>query len=140
MTVISFIAMYLLMYSMVDSFSNIFNNVNQFYMAGVMTGAMIIIEIVLMSNMYKNKRKNILVIALSLFALVFCFIFTRKQTAVSDKQFLRSMIPHHGAAILMVKETELKDPDVQKLADDIISAQQKEIDFMKAKLKKIEEK
>lgn len=36
MTVLSYIAMYVLMYAMVDRWSNVFNNVNQLYMAGLM--------------------------------------------------------------------------------------------------------
>lgn len=35
MTVMSFIAMYVLMYAMVNSFENVYMNVNQFYMAGL---------------------------------------------------------------------------------------------------------
>jgi len=62
------------------------------------------------------------------------------QTGVSDRQLLKSMIPHHAAAILMVKGAKISDPEVQKLGDNIIAAQQKEIDFMKAKLKEIDNK
>ena len=50
------------------------------------------------------------------------------------------MIPHHAAAILMVKGAKISDPEIKKLADDIIAAQQKEIDFMKAKLETMDKK
>lgn len=130
--------MYALMYSMVDQFANMIPNINQFYMAGLMTMPMIIIELILMRSMYRNKKLNLLLIILSTVLLVAFLLFIRKQSAVSDKQFLKSMIPHHAAAILMVKETDLKDPELQKLANEIIVAQQKEIDFMKAKIKEIE--
>lgn len=36
MTLLSFVAMYILMYSMVDKINNVFSNVNQLYMAGLM--------------------------------------------------------------------------------------------------------
>jgi len=36
MTVVSFIAMYILMYAMVDRFANVYPSFNQFYMAGLM--------------------------------------------------------------------------------------------------------
>jgi uncharacterized protein (DUF305 family) len=137
MAVLSFIAMYFLMYSMVDSFSNVISNINQFYMAALMTAPMLILEMLLMRSMYKNKRLNTLIVLISSLVLILCFLFIRKQTAVSDKQFLKSMIPHHAAAILMVEQTELTDPEIQKLANDIISAQQKEIEFMKSKLKEM---
>jgi uncharacterized protein (DUF305 family) len=138
MAVLSFITMYALMYSMVDSFDNVINNVNQFYMTGLMTAPMILIEMALMGVMYKNKKLNLIISSVSAIALVLCFFLIRKQVNVSDKQFLRSMIPHHAAAILMVKETQMQDPEIQKLARDIISAQQSEIEFMKAKLRQME--
>ncbi len=137
---ISYIAMFILMYSMVDVFANVVPNINQFYMAGLMTAPMIIIEILIMGSMYMNKKINAIIISVSAIVLVACFLFIRNQSGVSDKQFLKSMIPHHGAAILMVKETKLNDPEIKKLGDDIISSQQKEIDFMKAKLKELDSK
>lgn len=140
MVIISFIAMFILMYSMVDKMSNVVINVNQFYMAGLMTAPMIIIEMILMRSMYANKKFNTIIISISAVMLVTCFLFIRYQTTVSDKQFLKSMIPHHAAAILMVKEAKITDPEIKKLADDIISSQQKEIDFMKAKIKEMENK
>ena len=140
MVVISFIAMFILMYSMVDKFANVIVNVNQFYMAGLMTAPMIIIEMLLMGSMYMNKKLNLIIISISAVVLIACFFFIRVQTGVSDKQFLKSMIPHHAAAILMVKGAEISNPEVKKLADDIIAAQQKEIDFMKAKIKEMDNK
>ncbi|MEO7764671.1 MAG: DUF305 domain-containing protein [Ferruginibacter sp.] len=140
MVIISFIAMFILMYSMVDKFENVIINVNQFYMAGLMTAPMIIIEMILMSSMYKNKKMNGIIITISAVALAACFLFIRYQTTVGDKQFLKSMIPHHAAAILMVKEAKITDPEIIKLADDIISSQQKEINFMKAKIKELDSK
>ena len=140
MVIISFIAMFILMYSMVDKFANVVPNINQFYMAGLMIAAMLIIEMVVMSSMYMHKKTNAVIIGISAVALVTCFLFIQNQTAVTDKQFLKSMIPHHAAAILMVKEAKITDPEIKKLADDIILSQQKEIDFMKAKIKEMENK
>ena len=134
MAVLSFISMYVLMYAMVDTFSNVIPNINQFYMAGLMTLPMIIIEIVLMGSMYKNKKLNYIVIALSSIVLIAFFLFIRQQSFVSDKQFLKSMIPHHASAILMCEKTNLQDPELQELCTSIISGQQAEIDQMKAKL------
>jgi len=140
MILLSFVAMYILMYSMVDIFDNVIPNINQIYMAGLMTAPMIIIEIILMGSMYKNKKLNYAILAFGMVLLVGCFLLIRNQTTVSDKQFLKSMIPHHGAAILMVREANIIDPEIKKLAENIILSQQKEIDFMKAKLKEIEDR
>lgn len=134
MAILSYIAMFFLMYAMVDKFENVVPNINQFYMAGLMTASMIIIELILMRDMYKKKELNLLIIAISTTILISCFLFIQNQTAVSEKQFLKSMIPHHAAAVLMVKEAHIFDPEIKKLADGIITSQQKEIDFMKTKL------
>jgi uncharacterized membrane protein len=138
MALLSFVAMYVLMYSMVDVFANVYPNINQFYMAGLMASPMVIIEIALMGSMYKNKKSNALIVVVSFIALIVFFLFIRRQTAVSDKQFLKSMIPHHASAILMCKQTDIQDPEIKKLCDDIISGQQIEIDQMKAKLKELD--
>ena len=56
MTVLSYIAMYVLMYAMVDHWANVFNNVNQACMAGLMAIPMALIERVLMRGMYRTAR------------------------------------------------------------------------------------
>lgn len=138
MAILSFLAMYILMYAMVDTFSNVFMNINQFYMAGLMTSPMIIIELLLMGSMYKNKKINILLIAGSTVLLITFFLLIRQQAAVDDKQFIKSMIPHHSGAILMCEHADIKDPELKKLCEQIRSGQQTEIDQMKAKLNELE--
>lgn len=138
MLLLSFIAMYILMYAMVDSFSNVLPNINQFYMAGLMTMPMLLIELIVMGAMYMNKKLNIALLATGLVLMAGFYLCIRQQTAVQDKQFLKSMIPHHGAAILMVEKAKLSDPEVKKLADGIIKTQQQEIEQMKAMIKELE--
>lgn len=137
MAVISFKLMYLLMYAMVDVWGNVFSNYNQFYMAGLMVSPMIILELVLMRPMYENRKWNALIVVGCLLLLVLFWSGVRQQSAINDEQFLKSMIPHHGAAILMCKQTSLEDPEIKELCQNIISGQQAEIDFMKAKLNSI---
>jgi hypothetical protein len=134
MAVSSFISMFILMYMMVDSFSNVYVNLNQFYMAGIMTAPMVIIELFVMGSMYPNKKFNTLILVISLAILLLLIFLLRKQIAIGDREFLRSMIPHHGAAILMCKQATLRDPEILALCKNIGTAQQSEIDFMKAKL------
>ena len=62
MTVLSFISMYVLMYSMANTINDVYNSLNQFYMAGLMTAPMVIVELLLMAGMYKNKKLNTLLI------------------------------------------------------------------------------
>ena len=134
MGILSFICMYILMYSMTDTINNVFPNVNQFYMAALMAMPMIIIELILMRNMYTNKTLNMAIGIFSTVALIAFYLLIRQQTGVSDRQFLRSMIPHHSGAILMCEKADIQDPEVKKLCEEIIASQQREIAQMKAKL------
>lgn len=109
MTVLSFIAMYVLIYAMVDRFENVFPNVNQASMAGLMTAPMVIIELIVMR----------------------AILLIRQQTAVGDVQFLKSMIPHHGAAVLMCEKAPITDAEIKTLCKSIISGQSSEIAQMK---------
>jgi uncharacterized protein (DUF305 family) len=58
--------------------------------------------------------------------------------AVDDVLYMRAMIPHHSIAILTSKRADIKDPEVRKLADEIIEAQKREIDEMKKYIKRLE--
>lgn len=136
MLLLSFVAMYALMYSMVDAYDAVYHNVNQFYMAGLMAAPMMAIELVVMAGMYKNKRLNVALIAVSLLAAAAFFMGIRRQAAVSEEQFLRSMIPHHSGAILMCREAQIETLAVKQLCEGIISSQQTEIDQMKALLQR----
>ena len=50
-----------------------------------------------------------------------------------DLRFINAMLPHHEGAITMAKDASSKSkrPEIKKLAQDIITSQQKEIDQMK---------
>ena len=135
MTALSFVAMFILMYAMVDRFANVYANFNQVYMAGLMAAPMVLIEMALMRNMYTNLRLNGAIILVTLGVMTLCWVFIRQQTAISDNQFVRSMIPHHAGAVLMCEENQLKDPDLVQLCQEIISSQKAEIALMTSKLK-----
>lgn len=137
MTVLSFISMYILMYAMVDRFANVYSSLNQAYMAGLMTAPMVVIEVLLMGAMYENKTANVIIFCLGALALIGFFALIRAQTAITDRQFLRSMIPHHAGAILMCSEAPIEDAGIKELCRKIIASQQQEIDEMKAKLSAI---
>lgn len=131
MMVLSFVTMYALMYAMVDQWANVYHNVNQFYMAGLMAAPMLLIELWLMSSMYPDRRRNLILAALTLAFMLLCWWGIRTQAAVTDRQFIRSMIPHHAGAVLMCEDSRLKDPALVTLCQNIIASQKQEIAQMK---------
>jgi uncharacterized protein (DUF305 family) len=60
-----------------------------------------------------------------------------KRSGDSDVDFVRLMLPHHQAAIDMAKTQLLhgKDPQIRRLAQEIIIDQQSEIELMQLWLK-----
>ena len=137
MAALSFVAMYILMYAMVNTFGDVYNSVNQVYMAGLMAAPMVVIELVVMRAMYHDAKSNRIIIASSVVAGVLLFVLIRQQTGVTDRQFIRSMIPHHSGAILMCREASIQDPEIRTLCDAITSSQQQEIDQMNAILRRL---
>ncbi len=128
---LSLLVMYLGMFAMIWSWGEFIQNVNFFYMAVVMWAPMGAIMLATMGGMYRNRKlKTVLYLA---FAAIFSLslLGIRQQSLVSDRQFLRSMIPHHSGAILMCEQAKLRDPEVRQLCTGIIEAQKQEIAQMK---------
>lgn len=128
----SAIVMYFVMFTMIWTAADLFNNLNTFYMALMMVTPMGVLMLLMMPSMYSNGRLNAVLYAA--FAMVFALSFyaMREQSLVGDRQFLRSMIPHHSGAILMCERASLKDAEIRRLCAGIVEGQQAEIDQMKA--------
>lgn len=126
------VIMYLGMFAMIWSAGEFIQNVNFFYMALIMWAPMSAVMLWTMRDMYPNDRLNLGLYVM--FALVFVISLwgMRDQLLVGDRQFLRSMIPHHSGAILMCERSKLKDPEIKGLCDGIVRGQQSEIAQMKA--------
>lgn len=134
MVILSFVSMYALMYAMVASLDHVRHNLNQVYMAGLMTVPMVLVELLVMAGMFPSKRLNALLAVASVAAGIVFFVLIRRQVAISDQQFLRSMIPHHSGAILMCEEASIRSPAIRDLCANIVSSQRAEIAQMQALL------
>ena len=126
--------MYVLMFAMIDTGADFWNNANMLYMAVLMAAPMTAIMPLTMPGMYPDRTLTVVTIgAFLIFGLV-AYVAIRGQWGIGDRQFLRSMIPHHSGAILMCREAALTDPRIVTLCDGIEAGQRAEIDQMKALL------
>ena len=132
--VLDFIIMYLVMYTMIASLNHFYFNLNNVYMTLMMVSPMAILMLVFMRSMYPSKRTNLIIGGVAALVFALSFLGMRTQAGVGDKEFLRSMIPHHSGAILMCRQASLKDPEVRALCDEIVQGQEREIAQMKALL------
>jgi uncharacterized protein (DUF305 family) len=137
-TLVSGVIMYLVMFVMIDGLDSFYNNLNMLYMTLMMVAPMVVLMILAMKHMFASRMANLTIIALSLIAFFGSFALIRTQTAIGDRAFLRSMIPHHSGAILMCREADLRDGEVKRLCGQIIESQRREIDEMKAILDRID--
>jgi uncharacterized protein (DUF305 family) len=135
---ISFIFMYGIMFLNIVELNHFYISINRIYMALLMASAMAIIMMAMMYKMYPDKKRNNIIMIISLVVFGFILAGIRTQTPISDVQYMKAMIPHHSSAILTSENANIKDPEVRKLADGIIEAQVKEIAEMKAILKRLE--
>ena len=136
---LSFVAMYVTMYLNTYSIDHVYFSLTRFYMTCLGISTMAVIMLLFMWGMYSNTKKNtaILLGSLILFSAAL-FLVRIQKPIVGDVLWLKGMIPHHSIAILTSERADIKDPEVKKLANDIITAQRKEIEEMKMILKRLE--
>ena len=135
----SFIAMYITMYLNSYALDHVYFSLTRFYMSCLGIAAMAVIMWFFMRKMYQNKKKNIAILLGSLVLFLGALGLVRAQSPIiGDILWMKAMIPHHSIAILTSERADIKDPDVRKLADDIIKAQRKEIGEMKAMIKRLQ--
>lgn len=134
----SAISMYISMYFNTYELSHVFFSWTRMYMTLIGISGMAIIMFLFMRKMYANKKKNVAIILGSLLLMLSATFLVRQQIPIADVKWMRAMIPHHSIAILTSKRADLQDPEVKKLADAIIKAQEREIAEMKAMIKRLE--
>jgi uncharacterized protein (DUF305 family) len=133
---VDFVVMYFVMYTMIATAQHLRLNLNNVYMTLMMVAPMAIVMLVAMRSMFPNQRANRIgmVVAAAVFAA--SFLGMRTQAGVGDREFLRSMIPHHSGAILMCREAAITDPEIVALCKEIIRSQTAEIAQMEGILER----
>lgn len=138
MLICSAISMYITMYFNTYELSHVFFSWTRMYMTLIGIGGMAIIMFLFMRNMYTSKLKNTVLVIGSLILMGVSTVLVRQQIPIDDMKWLRAMIPHHSIAILTSNKADLKDPEVKKLAEEIIKAQEEEIAAMKRMIERLE--
>ncbi len=132
MIITSTVVMLGLMYLNTFAFSHVYFSETRAYMALYMGAVMAVIMLAFMLGMYSNKKANIAIVIGSILVFGTSLYLVRSQQTVQDVSWMKAMIPHHSIAILTSSRAEITDPRVQKLANDIVKAQELEIAEMRA--------
>lgn len=138
MIVTSTVVMWILMYSTVYVLDHATWSQTRFWMALYMGAAMAAIMLAFMWQMYPDRRLNTVILVAAVAVFAGGLWLARSQRTVGDVSWMRAMIPHHSVAILTSERARLSDPRVRQLADEIIEAQRREIDEMKALIADLE--
>ncbi len=140
MVATSTIVMFMLMYLNTYRLDHIYFSETRAYMALLMGASMAGIMLGFMLNMYSNRKTNISIFVGSAIMFALSLWLVRSQVTIGDVAWMKAMIPHHSIAILTSERANLSDPRVKKLAQEIITAQVREIDEMKMLIKDLENK
>lgn len=127
----STVVMYGLMYLNTYALEHVFWSETRAWMAFVMGATMAVIMLSFMLGMYKRKLVNVGIFGGSIAVFALALWLVRSQATVNDAEYMKAMIPHHSIAIMTSKRSQISDPRVRKLADEIIEAQEREIAEMK---------
>jgi hypothetical protein len=129
---VDFAIMYLVMYSMIATLDHFYLNINNLYMTLMMVTPMAVVMLVSMRQMFRARVLNVTIAVFAAGLFLAALLGMRTQALVGDKEFLRSMIPHHSGAILMCREANINDPEIRALCMGIIEGQTREIQQMQA--------
>ena len=130
--------MFGLMYLNTFELDHVFWSETRFWMMFVMGGMMMIVMLLFMWGMYRDTKKNVIILAVGAVVFAGALWLVRSQATVDDEEYMAAMIPHHSIAIMTSARANISDPRVRELADSIIAAQVKEIAEMKLLLEDIE--
>ncbi|TWT08103.1 DUF305 domain-containing protein [Planococcus sp. CPCC 101016] len=130
--------MYWLMFLNVFQLDHVFYSETRVYMALIMGSIMAIVMMLFMWPMYKNKKTNSLILAVSAVVFALSLWLVRSQVLIEDSGWMKAMIPHHSIAILTSERANISDPRVRALADEIIKAQREEIAEMERLIEDLE--
>ncbi|MEO4043665.1 DUF6692 family protein [Hoeflea sp. CAU 1731] len=131
MILTSTIIMFILMYLNTYAWEHVFFSETRTYMALLMGATMAVIMLAFMLGMYSNKTLNFAIFIGAVIVFTASLWLVRSQVTISGPSYMRAMIPHHSIAVMTSERAQITDARVRKLADEIISAQRREIAEMR---------
>ncbi len=134
----STVLMFFLMYANTFDADHLFWSETRFWMMFVMGAVMMVVMLLFMWGMYKDRTKNFIILGVAAVVFALALWLVRSQTTIDDEEYMAAMIPHHSIAIMTSERAHIRDPRVRKLAHDIILAQRREIAQMKYLIADIE--
>ena len=138
MIAVSTAIMFPLMYQLVYTPNHATFSLTRLVSSVVMGCVMAVIMLAFMWKMYGGQAAKFAVLIGAIVLGLAVPAINRQQTLIGDVAFMNSMIPHHSIAINNARKSDIRDPRVRRLADDIIRAQVKEIAQMKLLVNDIE--
>ena len=127
----SFIIQFFLMSTlMTNTPLNIRPSLGKFYMSVVMALLMGLVEVV-MYDYHMGSISIFYYLTIGILLSIFIYLY-RNQIFIYDKEYLSEMIEHHSMALLTSNEILQKTSSerVKRLAENIISTQEAEIEYM----------
>ena len=130
--------MYWLMYLNLYEASHVEFSQTRLFMALIMGSVMAVVMLLFMWKMYEDKRKNALILGISAIIFSLSLFLVRSQATVDQVSWMKAMIPHHSIAILTSERADIEDERVKELAQEIIEAQEREIEEMQKLIEELD--
>lgn len=134
----STVVMFGLMYLNTYALAHVTFSQTRVWMALLMGAVMAVVMLGFMWGMYKDRRTNLAILVVAAIVFSGSLWAVRSQQTVDDVSYMKAMIPHHSIAIMTSERAQIRDPEVRKLADEIIAAQRREIAEMKRMIARLE--
>ena len=136
----SMVLMYFLTYlNSYDILGHAWFSETRLFMTLLMGAVMAAVMLTFMRKMYRNKTVNLAIYIGAVVVFAAALFLVRSQRTVTGVDYMEAMIPHHSIAILTSERSQIVDPRVRELADEIILAQRREIKEMEWLIEDIRE-
>ena len=134
----STVVMFGLMYLNTYAIEHVAFSQTRAWMALLMGAVMAVVMLGFMWGMYKNTRANVAIVVAAVAVFAISLTLVRSQATVDDVTYMKAMIPHHSIAIMTSERAKIRDPEVRRLADQIMEAQVREIAEMERMIARLE--